>query len=162
MKDGHGGVVLGSECSGGIRNVFVENCTMDSANLDRALRFKNNAVRGGIIENVFMRDVKIGHVGEAVLTIDLLYEEGAKGPFRPVVRNVQLDRIAATAAPRVLYIRGFEGAVIDDIHIADSVFSGLTAADVVNHAGAVTFDRVTLEPAKIVKSKNTVPAPTSP
>jgi len=44
MKDGHGGVVLGSECTGGIRNVFVENCTMDSPELDRALRFKNNAV----------------------------------------------------------------------------------------------------------------------
>ena len=158
MKDGHGGVVLGSECSGGIRNVFVENCTMDSPNLDRALRFKDNAVRGGILENVFMRDVKIGHVGEAVLTIDLLYEEGSKGPFRPVVRNVRLDRITATAAPRVLYIRGFEGAVIDDIRIADSTFSGLTAADVINNAGTVAFNRVTLEPAKVVKGKNSVPA----
>src|SRR5690606_1750544 len=70
MKDGHGGVVLGSEISGGVRNVFVENCTMDSPNLDRGLRFKNNAVRGGVLENVFMRNVTIGRVGEAVLTID--------------------------------------------------------------------------------------------
>jgi unsaturated rhamnogalacturonyl hydrolase len=159
MKDGHGGVVLGSECSGHIRNVFIENCTMDSEHLDRALRFKDNAVRGGILENVFMRDVKIGRVGEAVLTIDLLYEEGAKGPFRPVVRNVQLDRITATAAPRVLYIRGFEGAVIDDIRISDSVFSGLTAAEVVQHAGRITLDHVTTVPAKVVKSQNSVPAP---
>ncbi|MGH8017108.1 MAG: glycosyl hydrolase family 28 protein [Opitutaceae bacterium] len=85
MKDGHGGGVLGSEISGHVRNVFIEDCVMDSPNLDRGLRFKNNAVRGGILENVFMRNVKIGRVGEAVLTIDLLYEEGAKGKHMPVV-----------------------------------------------------------------------------
>lgn len=45
---GHGGVVLGSERTGGIRNVFVKNWGMDSPGLDRALRFKNNAVRGGV------------------------------------------------------------------------------------------------------------------
>ena len=43
MKDGHGGVVLGSECTGGIRNVFVENCEMDSPELDRALQTKRVA-----------------------------------------------------------------------------------------------------------------------
>jgi unsaturated rhamnogalacturonyl hydrolase len=156
MKDGHGGVVLGSECSAGIRNVFVENCTMDSTELDRALRFKSNAVRGGVLENVFMRDVKIGRVGEAVLTIDLLYEEGAKGDFMPTVRNVQLDRVTATATPRVLFVRGFKGAVIDDIRISDCVFSGLTASDVVKYAGSVTFRNVAYEPAEKVKSKNSV------
>ncbi|MEO8367994.1 MAG: glycoside hydrolase family 28 protein [Candidatus Solibacter sp.] len=38
MKDGHGGVTMGSECSGDIRNVFAQDCTMDSPNLDRVLR----------------------------------------------------------------------------------------------------------------------------
>ena len=84
MKDGHGGVVIGSEISGDCRNVFVEHCQMDSPNLDRALRFKSNARRGGVIENVFMRDVKIGRVSEAVLTIDFLYDTGADGAHRPV------------------------------------------------------------------------------
>lgn len=73
MKDGHGGVVMGSEISGGVRNVFVENCKMDSTNLDRALRFNSNAKRGGVIENVFMRNVEVGRVAEAILTIDFLY-----------------------------------------------------------------------------------------
>jgi unsaturated rhamnogalacturonyl hydrolase len=159
MKDGHGGVVLGSECSGGIRNVFVEHCTMDSPELDRALRFKNNAVRGGVLENVFMRHVQIGRVGEAVLTIDLLYEEGAGGAFQPVVRNVQLDQITSTASPRVLFIRGFEGAVIDDIRISDSTFNGVSEAEVVSHTGRITLNRVTLNPAKGTRSRNTVPAP---
>ena len=44
------------------------------------------------------------------MTIDLLYEEGANGPFKPTVRNVQMDRITATAAPRVLYVVAFDGA----------------------------------------------------
>jgi unsaturated rhamnogalacturonyl hydrolase len=158
MKDGHGGVVLGSECTGGIRNIFVENCEMDSPELDRALRFKNNAERGGILENVFMRNVKIGRVGEAVLTIDLLYEEGAKGAFKPIVRNVQLDHITSSASPRVLYVRGFEGAVVDNIRISNSTFSGVTDTDVVSHTGTITLRNVTIEPAKKVKSLNSVPA----
>ena len=161
MKEGHGGVVLGSECSGHIRNVFVENCTMDSPELDRALRFKNNAVRGGILENVFMRDVKIGQVAEAVVTIDLLYEEGANGFFPPVVRNVQLDRVEAAAAPRLFYIRGFAGAVVEDIRVNDSVIKGLTQPEVMQHAGAISLRNVQLEPANLKRPKNSVPPPPS-
>ncbi len=160
MKDGHGGVVLGSECTGGIRNVFVENCEMDSPELDRALRFKNNAIRGGVLENVFMRNVRIGQVGEAVVTIDLLYEEGANGAFKPVVRNVQLDNITSSASPRVLYIRGFEGAVIDGIRISNSTFNGVTETEVVQHAGNITFQNVTITPAKLTRGRNSVPPPT--
>ncbi|MBE7540498.1 MAG: glycoside hydrolase family 28 protein [Opitutaceae bacterium] len=162
MKDGHGGVVLGSECTGGIRNVFVENCEMDSPHLDRALRFKNNAVRGGVLENVFMRNVRIGRVAEAVLTIDLLYEEGAKGPFKPVVRNVHLDNVTSTHSPRVMYVRGFEGAVIDGLHISDSTFTGITESEVVEHVGVVTLRNVAILPAKPVKGLNSVPVPTTP
>jgi unsaturated rhamnogalacturonyl hydrolase len=74
MKDGHGGVTIGSEISGGCRNVFVEDCVMDSPNLDRAIRFKSNAVRGGVVENIFVRNVKVGTVADAALQIDFLYE----------------------------------------------------------------------------------------
>jgi unsaturated rhamnogalacturonyl hydrolase len=162
MKDGHGGVVLGSECTGGIRNIFVEDCEMDSPELDRALRFKNNAVRGGILENVFMRNVKIGRVGEAVLTIDLLYEEGAKGDFKPIVRNVQLDNVTSSASPRVLFIRGFDGAVIDDIRISNSTFNGVSETEVVTHTGSISFKNVTVMPAKAVRALNSVGSPASP
>ena len=159
MQDGHGGVVIGSECAGGIRNVFVEDCQMDSPNLDRALRLKSNAVRGGVLENVFMRNVKIGHVAEAVLTIDLLYEEGAQGSFPPVVRNVQLEKVTSSASPRVLFIRGFPGATIEGVCITDSVFNGLSEPEVVSGAGAVTFQNVTFTPAKAARSLNSPPPP---
>lgn len=50
MKDGHAGVAIGSEVTGGCRNVWVENCTMDSPELDRIIRIKSNAMRGGEVE----------------------------------------------------------------------------------------------------------------
>jgi polygalacturonase len=146
MKDGHGGVVLGSECSGSIRNVFVENCNMDSPNLDRALRFKNNAVRGGILENVFMRNVKVGRVGEAILTIDLLYEEGSKGKFKPIVRNIQIENVTSTASPRVMYIVDFPGAEIDKIVFKNCVFKGVESTEVLATSGSVEFINVVIEP----------------
>ena len=58
MKDGHGGVVLGSEMSGGIRNVFVEDCQMGSPNLVRAIRLKSNSSRGGYLESLFVRNIQ--------------------------------------------------------------------------------------------------------
>ena len=71
MKNGHGGVVIGSEISGGYRNLFVENCQMDSPLLDRVIRIKTNNCRGGIIENVYVRNVEVGECKEAVLKINL-------------------------------------------------------------------------------------------
>jgi polygalacturonase len=154
MKDGHGGVVIGSEISGGCRNVFVENCQMDSPNLDRALRFKSNALRGGVIENVFMRDVKVGRVAEAVLTIDFLYDTGDKGPHKPVLRNVSLERVTSASSPRVMWVVGFPGVTIEDVRFADCVFRGVETTEVMNHAGSVSFKNVTIEPAKKGRSLN--------
>ncbi len=162
MLNGHGGVVLGSEISGDVRNVFVEDCTMDSPELDRALRFKSNAQRGGILENVFMRRVKIGRVGEAVVTVDFLYEEGAVGPYRPVVRNVQLDHVTSAASPRVLYLNGFPGAVIDQLRFTDCAFGGVRETEVVNGAGTITFERVTITPAQAAASLHSMPPAAPP
>jgi polygalacturonase len=156
MKDGHGGVVIGSEISGGCRNVYVQDCQMDSPNLDRALRFKSNALRGGVLENVYVRDVQIGRVAEAVLTIDFLYEAGAKGPHQPIVRNVELENVTATAAPRVLWIMGFPGAVIDGLRFLNCSFSGLTESEVVQQAGSIEFRNVTFEPARKARSLSSI------
>jgi polygalacturonase len=159
FKDGHGGVVLGSECSGHIRNVFVENCTMDSPNLERMLRFKNNAVRGGILENVFVRSVRVGSVAEAVLTIDLLYEEGANGKHVPVVRNVHVESVTATAAPRVMYVVAFPGAVIDGIRFANSTFTNVESTEVLAVPGSVEFHNIVIEPRNKPRSLSTRPGP---
>ena len=152
MKDGHAGVAIGSEIAGGCRNVYIENCKMDSPNLERALRFKSNARRGGIVENIFMRNIEIGQVAEALLTVDFLYEEGPNGTYPPTVKNVYIDNVTAKLTPRLFFITGFKGATIDNIFLSNSKFSGLTATEVVHNAGKITLDNVTIEPAKKVKS----------
>ncbi|MES2920343.1 MAG: glycoside hydrolase family 88 protein [Verrucomicrobiota bacterium] len=129
MKDGHGGVTIGSEISGGCRNVFVEDCVMDSPNLDRAIRFKSNAVRGGVVENVFVRNVKVGTVKDAALQIDFVYEEGAKGPHKPVVRNLIIENMTVGNAERVLDVQGFPGSEISGVRIHNSTFNGITKPD---------------------------------
>tara|TARA_R110000868_G_scaffold24410_1_gene96446 strand:- start:614 stop:2041 length:1428 start_codon:yes stop_codon:yes gene_type:complete len=95
MIDGHGGVVMGSEISAGVKNVFVENCIMDSPNLDRAIRIKSNSKRGGLVENVYVRNLKIGQVKEAVLKINMFYDVygNQTGDFIPQVRNVFLENV---------------------------------------------------------------------
>jgi unsaturated rhamnogalacturonyl hydrolase len=153
MKEGHGGVVIGSEISGDVRNVFVEDCKMDSPNLDRALRFKSNAKRGGVMENVFMRNVEVGRVAEAVLTIDLVYFN-EQGPHRPVVRNVQVENVTSRSSPRVMWVVGFPGVTIEDIRFRNCTFRGVETAEVMNHAGSFSFENVTIEPVKKGRSLN--------
>ena len=159
MKDGHGGVVLGSEVSGDCRNIFVENCTMDSPNLERALRFKSNARRGGVVENIFMRNVTVGQVTEAILTVDFLYEEGAKGAHLPTVRHVVMENITGKNSPRVFYVAGFKGAIIDDIRMSNCTFAGITSSEFIQHAGKITLENVTILPAKKAASLSTREGP---
>jgi unsaturated rhamnogalacturonyl hydrolase len=101
-----------------------------------------------------MRNCEVGRVAEAVLTIDLLYEEGTNGPHRPIVRNVALEKITSTSSPRVMWIVGFPGAVIDNVSFADCTFRGVEAAERVSNAGTITFHNVTIEPAKKGRSLN--------
>jgi unsaturated rhamnogalacturonyl hydrolase len=148
MKDGHGGVTIGSEVSGSVRNVFVSDCQMDSPHLDRAFRFKSNAVRGGIIENVHVTNVKIGRVSRAALSVEFDYEEGAQGPEKPVLRHVRIEKVSAQSCGSVAVITAFPGAVIEDLRLKDCVFRGVETADVLKHAGSLTFENVDIEPAK--------------
>ena len=134
MRDGHAGVAIGSEISGGCSNVFVEHCEMSSPNLVCALRLKNNAARGGTLQDIFMRNVNVGQVKDSVLQIDFLYDEGKRGLFKPVARNVVIDHITVAHTPRVLNVRGFPGAEISDVRIYDSVFQQIKKPDVVQDA----------------------------
>ncbi len=110
MKDGHGGVTIGSEITGGARNIFAERCRMDSPRLDRVLRFKNNAMRGGTIEHVYMRDVTVGEVAESVVNADFYYEEGEAGGFTPVLRDVEVRSVTSRKSKYAFYLRGFARA----------------------------------------------------
>lgn len=133
MIDGHGGVVIGSEISGGVRNVFAENCTMDSPRLDRALRIKTNALRGGTLENIFMRKVQVGQVAEAVIKVDFYYEEGDTGSFTPVVRNVDVQDVRCTKSRFGVWIRAYERSPATNITIRNCVFENAAEPDVLEN-----------------------------
>jgi unsaturated rhamnogalacturonyl hydrolase len=129
MKDGHGGVVVGSEVSGSVSNVFAEDCRMNSTNLDRVLRLKSNTIRGGTLQNIFMRNVRVEHVADAALQIDLVYEKGTNGNFSPCVRNVVMEQVTVKQAPRVLDVVGFPGAEISGVRLRNCSFSQITKPD---------------------------------
>lgn len=129
MRDGHGGVVVGSEASGGARNIFAERCRMDSPQLDRALRFKTNSVRGGTIEHVYMRDVTVGQVAEAVVTADFFYEEGDAGRFPPTLRDVELRNVTSRKSRYGLLLRGYAHSPIRDVRVIDCDFAGVAEGD---------------------------------
>ena len=130
MKDGHGGVTIGSEISGGARNIFAEKCRMDSPRLDRVLRFKNNAARGGLIERVAMRDVTVGEVAEAVVAADFFYEEGRNGSFTPILREVDVRNVTSRKSKYAFLLRGFAESPITDVRVSDCTFDGVALPDV--------------------------------
>lgn len=128
MQNGHGGVVIGSEISGGYRNLYVENCEMNSPLLDRVVRIKTSNCRGGIIENVFVRNVKVGVCNEAVIRINLQYENKEKcdRSFPPVVRNVNLENITCEKSKFGILINGLdEDDNIYDINIKNCQFNNV-------------------------------------
>jgi hypothetical protein len=125
MKAGHGGVVIGSETTGGTRNVFAENCIMDDPNLDRVLRLKTNSVRGGFIENVYMRNVTVGQVKEAILRIYYFYGEGDVGEFAPVVRNVNMENVTCKKSKYALFLKGYERSPITDVRLKNCTFDNV-------------------------------------
>ncbi len=129
MVDGHGGVVLGSEISAGVRNVFAENCKMDSPNLDRVLRIKTNTCRGGLTENIYMRNVTVGQCREAVLRINLVYEprERAKRGFIPTVRNIYMENVTCQKSKYGVLLNGLEDHDnIYNINLKNCTFNGVT------------------------------------
>ena len=128
MQNGHGGVVIGSEISGGCQNVYAEDCEMDSPNLDRVLRIKTNSCRGGIIENINMRNITVGQCGEAVLKINTDYEprEICCRGFNPTVRNVTMENVTCQKSKYGVMVVGMPDACqVYDVDVINCKFNGV-------------------------------------
>jgi hypothetical protein len=106
---------------------------MDSPILDRVLRIKTNAVRGGVIENVFMRNVKVGQVREAVLKIDFYYEEGDKGSFTPIVRNIEMKNVESGKSQFGIWIRAYDRSPASNISVDHCVFKNVAEPNVLDN-----------------------------
>lgn len=145
MKAGHGGVVIGSETSGSVRNIFAENCIMDDPNLDRALRLKTNSVRGGVIENVYMRNVTVGQVKESVLHIFYFYGEGDSGKFTPKVRNINMENVTSKKSKYALFLKGYERSPITDVRLKNCTFDNVESPDIIDNVKNLVLENVNIK-----------------
>jgi polygalacturonase len=150
MKEGHGGIAVGSQISGGVHNVFAERCHMDSPNLNAAIRFKNNAMRGGFLEDFYYRDIAVGRVRSAVVC-DFNYEEGAAGRYRPHLSNVVIERLTVEHASRVMNCQGLAGAPVGTITLRDCRFEEVSDPSIIEHTESVVLDDVRVGGQRVKK-----------
>lgn len=130
MADGHGGVVIGSEMSGDVRNVVISNCVF--AGTDRGIRLKSRRGRGGVVEDVRVSNIVMTDV-LCPFTMNLYYGCGAwddplvadKGP-RPVsaatprFRRIHLSNLSArNAGPAAAFIYGLAEMPVEDVSLSD-------------------------------------------
>ncbi len=121
-KRGHGGIVLGSEMSAGIRNVFVHDCRFEGT--QRGIRLKSLPGRGGALENIWFRDIVMDGVGSAI-HMTLRYPGASSDRDRmPAFRNIDIRNIACKNARAAVEMYGLpnadtiSGVTIDDVAIA--------------------------------------------
>jgi polygalacturonase len=145
MKDGHGGVVLGSEISGNVKNVWVEDCQMDSPNLERVIRIKSNPVRGGLLENFFIRNITVGKCEKAVFGAEMKYERVTKGDFMPIARNFVFENVTSKSSEYGVLIDGIPNVAeqVMDITFKNCTFNGVSKAPYkMTGVKNITFDNV--------------------
>ncbi len=147
MKDGHAGVAIGSEVTGGCYNVWVENCRMDSPRLDRVIRIKSSAERGGEVKNVYVRRIEVGECRQSVLGMELKYWGVTDGPYPPYFHNIHLEHITSNKSQYVMHLDGFDDKIrVRDIYVKNCAFNGVAHPDIHMIVGVenIRFDHVSV------------------
>jgi polygalacturonase len=146
-KRGHGGLVIGSEMSGGVRNVFMEDCEFEGT--DRAIRIKSRADRGGVVENIFARNLKVKNMQREVVILNMDYGSDRQKLTKttpPVFRNMQFENITGDGAPTAILIQGLADSLIENIRFVNMTIKS-TKGVVANFAKGLVFDNVQVTPA---------------
>ncbi|MEE6187050.1 hypothetical protein PIECOFPK_01349 [Mycovorax composti] len=147
----HGGFVVGSEMSGGVKNVYVSNCTFIGS--DIGLRFKTTRGRGGVVENIFIKDIYMKDIpGEAIL-FDMYYMardpiplEGEKRELpkvemlpvdetTPQFQNIHISNVYCNGAKKAIFIRGIPEMHVKNILIENSVLQSEQGVDIQEASG---------------------------
>jgi polygalacturonase len=126
FRDGHGGVTMGSEMTGGVQNVFARDLRMSSPNLNTALRMKTNSIRGGFIHDVYMRNTEVGVLAVSAFQIDFFYEDGPGHGFNPSVGGIHVENLHVDTAQQVFDLRGYPDDPITDVTLAHCAFDNVT------------------------------------
>ncbi|HEY5247811.1 MAG TPA: glycosyl hydrolase family 28 protein, partial [Dermatophilaceae bacterium] len=152
FADGHGGVTIGSEMTGGVRNVFAEDLQMSSPNLDIALRLKTNSLRGGFIEDIYLRNTTVGQVAQQAFMIDFFYEVGADWPeygFLPRVTDIHLNNVTVGTAKQPFYLVGYPTDHLENITMTDCVFEKAATASQVEHVDDLVLCNVVVNGVRV-------------
>ena len=140
FKAGHGGVSCGSETAGGIENVFAEDCTFDSPDLDYAFRFKTNPARGGYIRNVFIRNCKV-QTARFGIHMTLRYGgTGARdGQYTPEMGDIDIrDCTFADLTRQPIFIEGYDEKIkIIGVTIANCIFQSAADRNSITNASGI-------------------------
>lgn len=123
---------------------------MSSPNLDRAIRIKTNSVRGGTIENIFVRNIEVGEVKEAVLTINFLYEEGDGGDFTPIVRNVVLENVTSKKSTYGLLVRAYDRSPVTGLKLKNCQFNNVKDGNVIEHVKSPVIESVQINGKELI------------
>ena len=139
--EGHNALAIGSEMSGGVRDVFMEDNELGEVR--GSLYFKSNQDRGGIVENIWIRNITVEHARKPLIQFRTNYSGQRGGGHNPVFRKITLENITAQSVGELLYIHGLEEEPIRDIKLSNV------------HAVHSTLEGEALEKARIIDTEKT-------
>lgn len=125
---GHGGFVVGSEMSGGARNIFVSDCSFIGT--DKGIRFKTTRGRGGIVEKIYIRNINMIDIVQEAIFFDMYYwtkppkaNEVQEIPLvtieTPQIKEVFIDNVVCNGAKVGVFVRGLPEMPVQDIHMSN-------------------------------------------
>lgn len=115
---GHYAIAIGSEMSGGVRNIYADN-NRSIQDVNMGFFIKSSRTRGGIVEDIYIRDLHLHRVDGDVICIIPNYDNDATGPFPPLFRNIYLQNITAISAKNGIRLFGWFDAPVQDVKISD-------------------------------------------
>jgi len=120
MLAGHGGVVIGSEMSGGVKKVVISNCVFDGT--ERGIRIKSTRGRGGVVEDIQVNNIVMRNIKQEAIILDLLYTKMPAEPLSertPIFRNINISNVTGSDVMIPIKIRGLEESPITDITLTN-------------------------------------------
>jgi len=132
MLNGHGGVVIGSEMSGGVKKIVITNCIFDGT--DRGIRIKTTRGRGGIVEDIRVDNIVMKNIKQQAIVLDMQYSRVPAEPVSertPQFRNIRLSNITAYTK-QAMYINGLDEMPVQEISLNDIVFEAETGITIKN------------------------------